>query len=335
MLKIGLIGCGFMGSTHYACYKALSEYAKVTAVADVRREKAEELAKKDDCTIYGTGEELIKSADVDVVDICLPTHLHAKHAVMAMEKGFDVFVEKPVCITMDEANLMLETQRKTGRQVMVGQVIRLWDEYKLLKSVIDSKKYGKIVSAVFKRLSPKPTWSYENWMLNPSCGGNAALDLHIHDVDFVRYAIGEPDEISTHVSRDNDGVLNHIFTMYKFGGALVSVEGCWDYPPAFPFTMEYRIMFEEGTMVFNSATQQPVVYLKDGGSEVLEVESEFSGSSDRGGNISSLGGYYNELKYFVTKLNNKEKIEAAPLDEAAKSLELVLKGIEKAGGFRK
>jgi len=145
MLKIGLIGCGFMGSTHSACYKELSKYAEIVAVADIRAEKAEEIAKIHNCKIYSTGEELINNANVDVVDICLPTHLHAKHAIQAMEKGFDVFVEKPVCFKMDEANLMLETQKKTGRQVMVGQVIRSWDEYKLLKSIIDSNKYGKIV----------------------------------------------------------------------------------------------------------------------------------------------------------------------------------------------
>ena len=84
MIKVGLIGCGFMGGMHSACYAALAGLGvKVTAVADVRREYAENLANG--AEIYATGMELIEKADVDVVDVCLPTHLHAAHAVAAMK----------------------------------------------------------------------------------------------------------------------------------------------------------------------------------------------------------------------------------------------------------
>ena len=76
MLKVGLIGCGFMGSMHANCYNNIAD-AKVVAVADLRREKAEELAKISGAEIYATGKELIEKADVDVIDICLPTYLHA------------------------------------------------------------------------------------------------------------------------------------------------------------------------------------------------------------------------------------------------------------------
>ena len=88
MLKVGLIGCGFMGSMHANCYNNLKD-VKVTAVADVRREKAEELSKISGAEIYACGKDLIEKADVDVIDICLPTFLHAEHALLAMEKtGF-------------------------------------------------------------------------------------------------------------------------------------------------------------------------------------------------------------------------------------------------------
>ena len=95
MIKVGLIGCGFMGGMHSACYAALEGLGvKVTAVADVRPEFAEKLANG--AEIYATGMELIEKADVDVIDVCLPTHLHAAHAVAAMKAGKNVFVEKPI-----------------------------------------------------------------------------------------------------------------------------------------------------------------------------------------------------------------------------------------------
>jgi len=121
MIKVGLIGCGFMGGMHSACYNVI-EGVEVTAVADVRKEKAEEIAKVHGAEIFATGDELIANADVDVVDICLPTYLHTSHAVSAMKKGKNVFVEKPLCINREEAELLLKTEKETGAKVQVGQV---------------------------------------------------------------------------------------------------------------------------------------------------------------------------------------------------------------------
>ena len=81
MLKVGLIGCGFMGAMHANCYRNI-DGVQVVAVADIRREKAEALAEG--AAIYGDGLELIEQADVDIIDICLPTFLHAKYALAAM-----------------------------------------------------------------------------------------------------------------------------------------------------------------------------------------------------------------------------------------------------------
>ena len=95
MLKVGLIGCGFMGAMHANCYKNIYG-VKIVAFADVRKEKAKELAHGTDAVIYGDGKELIEKADVDIIDICLPTYLHAEYALLAMDKVKYLFVEKPV-----------------------------------------------------------------------------------------------------------------------------------------------------------------------------------------------------------------------------------------------
>ena len=82
MIKIGLIGCGFMGAMHANCYKNI-EGVELVAVADVRREKAQELASG--AEIFADGMDLIKNAEVDAIDICLPTYLHAEYALAAMD----------------------------------------------------------------------------------------------------------------------------------------------------------------------------------------------------------------------------------------------------------
>ena len=141
MIKVGLIGCGFMGAMHANCYNNINGVS-VTAFADVRKEKAEELAKDTKAEIYGDGKELIEKADVDVIDICLPTFLHAEYALLAMDKVKYLFVEKPVALTNEQAAAMIEKSEKTGG------------------------KYGKVINANFRRLSPRPDWGWKDWLLD-------------------------------------------------------------------------------------------------------------------------------------------------------------------------
>ena len=193
MSKVGIIGCGFMGSMHAACYQALG--VQIAAVADPRREYAEKIAEKCGCEIYETGMELIDGADVDAVDICLPTDLHVRHAVAAMRKGLNVFVEKPVCMREEEMEEILRVKQETGRLVQVGQVIRFWSEYVWLKEAADSGCFGRVLCGEFRRLSPYPTWASEGWLHKPERSGGVAIDMHVHDVDYVRYLMGEPDTV--------------------------------------------------------------------------------------------------------------------------------------------
>ena len=84
------------------------------------------------------------------------------------------------------------TQKETGSYVQVGQVIRFWDEYVALRDIMKSGKYGKVVNANFRRISPRPDWGWEDWLLDASRSGGAAQDLHIHDVDYVLSLFGAP-----------------------------------------------------------------------------------------------------------------------------------------------
>lgn len=337
MMKVGLIGAGFMGGMHSACYQSLADLGvKITAVADIREDKAKIVAEKFGATIYATGVELIENADVDIIDICLPTYLHTMHAVAAMKKGRAVFLEKPVCRNLEETELLLKTEKETKVPIMLGQCIRLWSEYKWLKEAIDNKTYGELLSGTFKRIGSKPTWDWNNWYSNPEQSGTVALDMHVHDVDFLRYIMGEPDEVTATAARDNEGVIQQIFSTYKYGNTAIACEACWDYPSKFPFTMAYRVKMEKATVVFDSTlTPTLKVYPVDGEPFAPELEKEFEAENNIGGNLSSLGGYYNELKYFIERLQNNEPLEVAPLSEGVKSAKLSLKEIEIAGGVKK
>ena len=333
MLKIGLIGTGFMGTTHAKIYEILMKKYdfKVTAIAEIDPVKAENASKITGAKIYTSGEDLILNADVNTVDICLPTYLHAPHALMAMKKGYDALVEKPVCRTEAEADELIAMQKMTGARVMVGQCLRFWDEYAYLKNAVDKMEFGRIQSGVFTRISPTPTWSWEQWLMDDAKSGSAVLDLHIHDVDFVSYIMGKPESITADIIYDK-GRGTHVFSTYKYPGALVQMEGAWEYEGGFPFKMAYRVKFDNATVVYDSSAKPTLsVYDSEGGKTNPALMKEEVGNSDSGGNISSLGGYYNELEYFVQKMMSGDPIENATLEDGVNSVRMVHREIEAAG----
>ena len=332
MVRIGLIGYGSMGETHLKQYREIGEdIVKVVALADIRKERLDAAAEICEFKAYNSAKELIENADVDAVDICLPTFLHTEYAVMAMKNDLHVFVEKPLCKTLDEAQLIVETQKETKKQAMVGHVIRFWPEYMWLYDAAKSGKYGRIESATFRRLSPLPVWSWNNWFLDAKLSGSFALDLHIHDVDYVRYLLGEPKEIESSCARDKDGIISHIISAFKYDDDVtVWCEATWNNPGPTPFTADFRVRFEKATVV--SAGGTLTIYDCEGNSETIELNNP---TGETVGNISNHGGYFNELLYFVNCLNNNEPVVNASAKEAAKSLELILKEIEIAGGVFK
>lgn len=329
MIKVGLIGVGFMGSTHNACYSALSGVAdvQVVAIADQVAEKRQKAGEKwANAKLYETGMELIEKEDVDVIDICLPTYLHTEHAVAAMEKGVkNVFIEKPVCLTEAEMKALEDAKKKNGTRVMVGQVVRLFKEYEYLKNVYDSGELGALKSLSMHRLSPKPLWGWEGWLHDLKKSGSAITDLHIHDVDFIRYLLGEPESIqSVGVKDPESGIPVHVFTSYFYQNLLVNIEGGWDFPQSFAFDAGYIANFEKGTVVFGSTKNPALTLCREDGMEVPVLESEFEATDDSlGGNISSLGGYYTELKYFLSCIQEGREPSVAPLEEGIASLRLI------------
>lgn len=88
-----------------------------------------------------------------------------------------MFFRKPVCLTAEEGRRLLEVQKKTGVSVMVGQVVRSFDEYRYLKDVYDNKTYGKLKSIVMQRISGDTKWGFEDWFHDEKKSGSVILDL--------------------------------------------------------------------------------------------------------------------------------------------------------------
>lgn len=338
MLNIGLIGCGGMGTTHNLSLKALSEQRdiQVTALADCRPEKLQKAAELwPQARLYTTGMELLEKETLDVADICLPSYLHADHGVAALHKGMHTFIEKPVCLTEADGQRLLQAEAASGCKVMVGQVLRSAPEYLFLKDAFDSRRYGALRSLILQRTGSDVRWGFEDWFHDEAKSGSVVLDLHVHDLDFLRYMLGEPDQFCSTAAAFANGMPSQIVTTYRFGPVFACAEGCWDISPDLPFEAAYRASFQQATVVWQSRAAQPLtVYFADGRVEHPALRPEYEAHSSAAGiNITNLGPYYAELKYFIDCILQDRPVERAPLVEGVRSVRQGLRELAAAHRF--
>jgi predicted dehydrogenase len=324
MFNVALIGCGFMGSMHSEVYRRLPS-ARICSALDKSPSAAWKISDAHQGQVAQTFEEILGDPQIDVVDICLPTHLHAEFAILALTAGKHVFCEKPMALNVRDAERMVEAAQTAGRYLMIGHCIRFWPEYAILKSICDDGRLGALHSLTLTRLSPFPSWSSEGWIGQESLSGGAALDLHIHDTDFALYLLGKPDEVRSACTIDHRGP-SHIFTAMTFGATIVQLEGGWDLPADVPFKMAFRATFERGAAVMDGG---PLTIYQDGkGPEIPEIKQ--MSASAAGGNLSDLGGYYLELLHFYGALAAGRPLEIAPPKSSLESLRQCLAEIELA-----
>lgn len=336
MQNVAIIGLGFMGTMHAQIYNQLRDAALV-AVVDHQQAKAKrDLAKLGiEAPVFGTLEEMLAACKVDVVDICLPTDLHAPFALKAVAARKHVFCEKPLALTKADGKKIAAAAKKAGVFFQVGQCIRFWPEYLAFEAFVKSGRAGKLLSLSLQRRSGRPSYSVGDWLNDAGRSGGGALDLHIHDTDYVHHLLGRPAAVTSAGTRDKSG-WSHIFTTYHFKGVAVTAEGGWNYPANWGFQMAFQAVFENGAVEFDSgATPTLVATIGKGKKSPLPFKAPGAGESRTGaGNLSSLGGYYNELSAFVECLEKKKAPKIATGDQAADSLATALAEIQSAATGR-
>ena len=320
MYKIALLGAGFIASVHVEAWRKVGG-AEVSAFFETNPEKASAFKEKYEIRCYDSMSTLFKNEDVDIVDICLPTFLHREYVEMAANAGKHVFCEKPIALTVDDAAVMEDVCRRNGVKFMVGHVLRFWGEYVKAKELLQEGVIGTILAVEAFRLSVSPTWSVDSWILKPDLSGGAALDLHIHDCDFVNWILGSPREVFARGMRSAVGSWDHIFTEVRYeDGAVASIQGGWMMKGDFPFTCGYRILGERGVLewtfragvnIEERSQSNPIILYRDGEKrKTIEVSPE--------------DPYYCELQYFFDCIKEGKPIERGTPKQAILALQLAL-----------
>jgi len=286
MLKVGIVGFGFMGRMHYKCWQAL-EGAQVTAVCDANPNIVEDTQKAvgnigdaseaidfDSFELYHDFDEMLSKAQLDAISITLPTYLHAETSIKALQSGLNVLCEKPMALTVEDCDRMIEAADKSGKVLQIGHCVRFWPEYAKAKQIVASGQYGAVVAATFQRLGAAPSWAADNWFLDEHRSGGVALDLHIHDTDFVQYLFGMPKAVCSFSATNTAGAMVHIVTSYLYDDTkTVVAEGGWAMAPSFGFEMSFNIMLEKATIVYD-LTREPKMRICPMEGEAFTVDLE-------------------------------------------------------------
>ncbi len=319
--RVALVGAGFMGRMHGEVYGAL-QGVDLVHVVDKDPAAAASVATAHRAT---TSTSLPDLSDIDVVDICLPTDLHADFTVQALEAGKHVICEKPMAISLAQADRMIAAAEASGTRLMIAHCIRFWPEYAELQRLVNSGSLGKLLSLSLTRYTAFPAWASDGWTSDENRAGGAALDLHIHDTDYALHLMGrKPDRMVSFGNRDSRG-LSHVTTTMTYGDTVIHTEGSWNLPQGSPFKMAFRATFEEGIALMDGA---PLTIYTPDGVTVPEMPKMAAGAT--GGNISDLGGYFYELEYFYKCLASGEPLTRITPESSRKSLEVALQEIEQA-----
>jgi predicted dehydrogenase len=324
MAKIGLVGLGFMAATHLKAYREVKD-AQIVALcnpsgrhldgdfSDVAGNVGDNepiRLEPDSFKGYTAYKEMIADPDIDAIDICAPTFIHRELSVLALNAGKHVLCEKPLARSSRDALQIIEAAEKSGKIFMPAMCLRFWPEWKWLKDAVADQRFGKVRSAVFRRLAEPPAWGKRNFLDGPRSGG-ALFDLHIHDSDFVQFCFGRPSAVQSAGYSMVSGAIDHVMTQYHVpDDAMVFAEGSWSMAPGFGFNMSYLVNFENATADYDLSRGEDSLRVTESGHDpkILKLEEP--------------DGYVGELTHFVNCIGNGCQPTVVTADDGLSSVEI-------------
>lgn len=318
MIKIGLLGAGMMGNAHIGGLAANgATNAKYVGVCDIDTAKRNAFAQKFGIKSYGSLEEMLGDSEVDMVDLCLPSHMHEEFCLKIVNAKKHVFVEKPIAFELEAAQRMVDAANRAGVRLMVGQVIRFWPQYAKIKQMYDAGVLGEMKGIYCARLGQMPTWG--EWYKDPKKSGETLMNLTLHDIDYLHYMLGKPSSVYSAGLKDDMDNYNDVMNIFTFpGGANAIVDGSLSMTPGYPFTMHFRglgtkatveYIYKAGENIGAGATSTFVLY--EEGKDVQNVACE------------EYDAYGREIEYFCECIESGAETKAV----TAQSVLTVLRSV--------
>lgn len=328
MKNIAVVGFGFMGLTH-TLNILKNKDLKLSAIVDKNPALIEKTIngkagnistgsidpkKLKGVNKYSNLDDCIASEDLDAVYICVHTNLHYEMTKKALLNEKHVFLEKPLCLDIKQAEELIRLAEQKKKIFMVGHVVRFMSPYQKLKQWIDSKEFGELIFLSLSRFSGLPGWGQWKEKQVKGTSGGALFDLIIHDIDFASYVLGLPSEIKCNYLPGELSKHDYISAMwsYKDKNVHVKIEGGNIFHTSFPFQANFMAQFEKASILYSSSKDDIIQIADD--SSINEVSAGDAGD-----------GYYNEIAYFAECLKkNTQPTECMP-SSSLQSIQLCYK----------
>ena len=264
-MKVGIVGVGSMGVTHAAGWAETP--AQIVGFTAETQKEAGSLAAKYKSQVYASLDEMLP--EIDVLDICSPTHMHYEMALKAAAAGKHIVCEKPLARTTQQAQEIVAACQKAGVQLLVAHVVRFFPEYALARSAVAEGQIGKPGVIRLHRGSYRPKKPAGNWFLDEEKSGGILMDLMIHDYDYACWIAGQVETVSARrvTEAHPEAPIDYgLVILSHRSGALSHIAGAWAYPPP-TFRTHLEIAGDRGLIEFDSDSTTPIqnLILKSGG----------------------------------------------------------------------
>lgn len=256
-VRFALIGCGMIARMHATAISQIEE-AELYGVFDPYAPSAEKFAREYQVKAYPSLEEMLSDPAIDAVSICTPSGLHTRQAVAAMEAGKAIVCEKPMSLTLKDADLLIDTARRTGAKTCIISQFRFSDATREVRRALDEGAFGKIVSGSLQMKYYRSKEYYASgawrgtWEMD---GGGCLMNQGIHGIDVFRYLMG-PLKSLTAITKTQTRpveVEDSAVAIVEFAnGAVGTIEGSTTCYPGYPRRIE--ICGEQGSVVMEEDT---------------------------------------------------------------------------------
>ena len=328
-IRFGIIGCGRIAPRHAQSFQQVAA-AQLVAVADLIASRAEHLATEYGAAAHTDYHELLARDDIDAVSVCVPSGLHAQVAIDAMHAGKHVLVEKPIAITLADADRMIEVSHSTGRTMGVVLQNRYNHPMQALRQAIDAGKLGQLNlgSACVRWYRPQSYYE-DGWHGTWAMDGGALMNQSIHHIDALQWLMGPVAAVNAFTATRAHSMEAEdvgVAVVRFVNGALATIEGS---TLTWPQNLEgsVAVFGEHGSVKIGGTALNRIELWKVAGE--LEQEAELL-TSQRVDPPSVYGYSHREVvRDFAHAIQNGTEA-GTPGHEARKSLALVLAIYESA-----
>ncbi len=227
MIKIGMVGAGHIANTHAACLQKISE-AGIAGMFDTTQGRAADMAERYGANTYHDLDSML--SEVDAVYVCTPPKFHREAAIRAIESGTHVFCEKPLAVTVEDAEAIAEAVNKSDVVFAVGFNMRFSQASVEFKKLVESGKLGDI----YQFWSIRSLWSPHlppNWRTDPRFLCGMTIESLSHDFDFMRWIAGDVESAMGRVTTSRsdldgyDNIVNALMVLRN--GGVANVQASW------------------------------------------------------------------------------------------------------------